>query len=224
MSAELFASICLNCETANIWNRHEPCSPEMSRRSPDRIPACRILSRISRSPVGSSGPRGTRAAASSRREPASSRRAARPLSRWPAPTSCSMAAESPLTQTFGLGMSGEVSDAQLDDIETFFRSRERPDSITKSVRWPTTKLIATLHARGYEPFEFTSVMSRPLAKTGEPGAAAPGVTVRVATAAEHERWAQTAAAGWDEAPELGQFMLGVRPDHCGQRRWLAVSR
>jgi GNAT superfamily N-acetyltransferase len=115
--------------------------------------------------------------------------------------------ESPVTQTFGLGLSGEVSDAQLDQIETFFRSRGAP-ILHEVCPMADPKLVAALHARGYEPFEFTSVMYRPLAKRGEPGhPAPPGVTVRVAAASERERWAQTAAAGWSEAPDLEQFIL-----------------
>jgi GNAT superfamily N-acetyltransferase len=115
--------------------------------------------------------------------------------------------ESPVTQTFGLGMSGEVSAAQLDQIETFFRSRGAPIYHEISPLADHT-LVAALHARGYEPFEFTSLMYRPLATIREtPPVAAPGVSVRVATAPERERWAQAMAAGWGVGPEREQSML-----------------
>ena len=137
---------------------------------------------------------------------------------------CSTASESPLTQTFGLGMSGEVSDAQLDEIETFFKSRGAP-IFHEVCPLADPGLIAALHARGYEPFEFTSVMYRPLAEdAANPRCGAAGVTVRVATAAERERWAQTAAAGWGESPELGRSCWRSARIIAASDDVLAVSR
>ena len=69
--------------------------------------------------------------------------------------------ESPLTQTFGLGMSGEVSDAQFDEIETFFSSRGAP-TFHEVCPLADSSVVAALNRRGYEPFEFTNVLYRPL--------------------------------------------------------------
>ena len=59
-------------------------------------------------------------------------------------------------------MFGAVSDADLDDIEAFFHSRGAP-IYHEVCPLADPKVVAALHARGYEPFEFTSVMYRPLA-------------------------------------------------------------
>jgi GNAT superfamily N-acetyltransferase len=114
---------------------------------------------------------------------------------------------SPITQTFGLGLFEAASDEDLGRIEEFFRERGSPAFHEVSpLADPTTFML--LNGRGYEPFEFTSVMFRPLGS----GAAAPrdsGVSVRVVGPGEHELWAQTAARGWSEFEELGDFMLGL---------------
>jgi hypothetical protein len=116
-------------------------------------------------------------------------------------------AASPLTQTFALGMAGAVLPAQLDEIETFFTSRGAP-IFHEVCPLAEPTLVAMLYARRYEPFEFTSVMYRPLEKNAaSQGDAAPGVTVCIAASGDRERWAQTAAAGWEEIPELSEFML-----------------
>jgi GNAT superfamily N-acetyltransferase len=82
-----------------------------------------------------------------------------------------------------------------------------------------------LNERGYEPFEFTSVMFRPL----RPGAGAaarrdPGVSVRVVGPEEYELWARTAARGWSEFEEVAGIMLGlsrVSAHRAGGRSFLA---
>ena len=71
-------------------------------------------------------------------------------------------------------------------------------------------IMAALYARGYEAFEFTSVLYRPLAKRGIPPLPAPpGLTVRLAGISERERWAQTTAAGWGVTePESAMLAFG----------------
>lgn len=125
-------------------------------------------------------------------------------------------AESPITQTFCLGLFEAASETDLRRIEEFFEERGAPVYHEVSpLADPTTFML--LNGRGYEPFEFTSVMFRPLG----PDAPAPrdsGVSVRVVGPNEHELWAQTAARGWSEFEELSDFMLGLsrvsarRPD------------
>jgi len=115
--------------------------------------------------------------------------------------------ESPVTQTFGLGLFETASDADLERIEEFFRERGAPVYHEISpLADPTTFML--LNGRGYEPFEFTSVMFRPLG-TGTAARRDSGVSVRIVEPGEHELWAQTAARGWSEFEELGDFMLGL---------------
>ena len=114
--------------------------------------------------------------------------------------------ESPLTQTFGLGLSDTVMPADLETIEEFFAGRGAPVFHEVSPL-ADAKLVALLNARGYEPFEFTSVMFRPLSDGA--GVDAPNEKIRVRLAGEGEQglWARTAAAGWGEFEELAEFML-----------------
>jgi hypothetical protein len=113
--------------------------------------------------------------------------------------------DSPLTQTFGLGMFEPVSAAQLEQLETFFAGRGAPTFHEVS---PLADASAPgqLHARGYEPFEFTSVMYRPLRDEPEVQPGSP-VHARLTHAAEVDAWARAAAEGWSEFAELQAFML-----------------
>jgi hypothetical protein len=115
--------------------------------------------------------------------------------------------ESPLTQTFGLGLFETTSGADLGRIEEFFTERGAPVYHEVSpLADPQT--FTLLSGRGYEPFEFTSVMFRPL-RAGTVAPRDSGVRVRVIDPGEHELWAQTAARGWSELEELSDFMLGL---------------
>jgi GNAT superfamily N-acetyltransferase len=117
--------------------------------------------------------------------------------------------ESPLTQTFGLGMFETPSGADLERVEEFYRERGAPVYHEVSpLADPQT--FTLLNGRGYQPFEFTGVLFRPLVPFA--CAARPrdsGVSVRVVGPDEHELWAQTAARGWGEFEGVGDFMLGL---------------
>ena len=114
---------------------------------------------------------------------------------------------SPVTQTFGLGLFEAASDEDLGRLEEFFEGRGSPAYHEVSpLADPQT--FTLLSRRGYEPFEFTSVMFLPL-RAGVAAPRASGVRVRLVGPEEHELWAQTAARGWSEFEELGDFMLGL---------------
>ncbi|MCL4793885.1 MAG: hypothetical protein KJZ84_04950 [Bryobacteraceae bacterium] len=69
--------------------------------------------------------------------------------------------ESPITQTFGLGLFEPLTEVALDFMETFFR--ERGASVHHEV-CPLAG-VATLEllcARGYRPVEISSVLYRPV--------------------------------------------------------------
>lgn len=116
-------------------------------------------------------------------------------------------AESPVTQTFGLGLFETTTDEDLRRIEEFFEVRGSPvyhevSPLADVSLWPL------LNGRGYEPFEFTSVMFQPL-RAGAAARRDSDVSVRVVGPEEYELWAQTAARGWSEFEELSDFMLGL---------------
>jgi hypothetical protein len=68
---------------------------------------------------------------------------------------------SPLTQTFGLGLFDEIRPADLDSIETFFAERGAP-TLHEVSPLAAAGLFSLLADRGCRPFEFTSVMFRPV--------------------------------------------------------------
>jgi GNAT superfamily N-acetyltransferase len=116
--------------------------------------------------------------------------------------------ESPLTQTFCLGLFETAAEADFARLEEFFLRRSAPvyHEVSPLADLTTFRL---LYERGYEPFEFTSVMFRPL-RAGADVRHDSGVSVRAVGPDEHELWAQTAARGWgSESEGLGDFILGL---------------
>ncbi len=116
--------------------------------------------------------------------------------------------ESPITQTFGLGLFDAVSAADLARLEDFFSARgARTYHEVSPVAGPP--LITLLTERGYEPFEFTSVMYRPIGERNLDAAPNPSLRIRTVGDAEGELWAKTAAEGWSETAGAGDFMLTI---------------
>ncbi|MBK7933635.1 MAG: GNAT family N-acetyltransferase [Acidobacteria bacterium] len=116
-------------------------------------------------------------------------------------------AESPLTQTFGLGIFEDATAEHLDEIEAFFREREAPVFHEVS---PMTdpSLMTLLGERGYRPVELTSVMYRELSSDVARRERRPELKTRVITPDEVELWARTSADAWrTEHEALGEFMF-----------------
>jgi hypothetical protein len=103
-------------------------------------------------------------------------------------------ADSPMTQTFGLGMTEPATHAQLDALERFFREQ---GAATNHEVSPLAGVAtsALLVARGYVPIEHSSVLVREL--TGADDNAAPaGLRVRVMEEADRATWIGAAVEGW----------------------------
>jgi GNAT superfamily N-acetyltransferase len=115
------------------------------------------------------------------------------------------AIDSPVTQTFGLGIFEELSAASLDVIERFFLDRGA-EVLHEVSPLAGVAALDLLCARQYRPIEISSVLYRPVEK---PTAKDPGnVTVRVTGPEEAQLWNQISARGWThEHPELLDFML-----------------
>lgn len=112
--------------------------------------------------------------------------------------------ESPLTQTFGLGLFTETTTADLADIEAFFTARSAPVLHEISPLAPDS-LWRLLRERGYFPIEFTNVLYRELASP--PELPASPLHIRTIEMSEADAWARVAAAGWEsEAPEFVGFL------------------
>ena len=114
---------------------------------------------------------------------------------------------SPLTQTFGLGLSEPVTADGLRTIESFFESRGS-DVFHEVSPIADPSALAQLTERGYRPCELTSVLFQPL---GAEVAVASGDTTAIARAArpaDLARWADLAMRGWGEVDGLVEFMRG----------------
>ena len=115
--------------------------------------------------------------------------------------------DSPVTQTFGLGMFEEPSAESMDRIEGFFFDRGA------AVMHEVSPLagIATLDllcARGYRPMEISSVLYQAIElKRPERDANDGAITVRVIGPEEAALWSSISARGWaHDHPEFQPLM------------------
>ncbi len=116
---------------------------------------------------------------------------------------------SPLTQTFGLGMFSEVTAADLETMETFFKEFGAPVYHEVSPLADPSAL-ALLNERGYHPIELTSNLYRPIRPNLELAGARDGrVKVRIVGDGEYDMWAATAAKGWSHLPGIEDFMREI---------------
>ncbi len=112
--------------------------------------------------------------------------------------------DSPLTQTFGLGLFDDVGEAELEQLEGFYQ--QFGAAVAHNISpLAATDLIARLHRRGYRPLEFDNVLVRSLNGIVEPPHAA--IEVHRIGEDEVELWAQVASDGWcSDAPEYQDFI------------------
>jgi len=104
-------------------------------------------------------------------------------------------AGSPISRVTGLGMTQAVSAADLDQIESFYRSHQTPILIDLCPL-ADASLTRELGRKGYGVRGFRNVLYRPL-QYGEvmPGPAS-GLRVTRAAPTEHERWVGTVESGF----------------------------
>lgn len=118
-------------------------------------------------------------------------------------------ADSPVTQTFGLGLEEMPTADDLEALEAFFFDRHA-DVNHEVSPLAGVPVFSTLAKRGYTPIELTSVMFRAIDGTHvapPPGAFTdPPLQVRQISVDEAEMFGATAAKGWAEAPELAPIL------------------
>ena len=123
--------------------------------------------------------------------------------------------ESPITQTFGIGVFEPLTASALDEIEVFFAERGAPVMHEVSP-FAGTEALALLCERGYRPMELSSVMHRPVEACS--GGLAEGIQVRVAGEEENAVWADVSARGWaSEHPELVDVIRAFGELSSGRR-------
>jgi GNAT superfamily N-acetyltransferase len=111
--------------------------------------------------------------------------------------------DSPVTQTFGLGIFRELSPAALDCIESFFLERDAPVFHEVSP-FAGAAALDLLCSRNYKPVEISNILCTPVEQP-EPQHEGK-ITVRIIAPEEIKLWADTSAKGWaHEHPELLSF-------------------
>jgi len=114
--------------------------------------------------------------------------------------------ESPLTQTFGLGIFEDATAEHLEEIEAFYRERGAPVFHEVSPM-ADQSILQLLGERGYRPIELTSVMFRELSDVAKTVAGS-GIVTRKIGDEDADLWAATSARGWATVHEsLADFML-----------------
>jgi GNAT superfamily N-acetyltransferase len=127
--------------------------------------------------------------------------------------------DSPVTQTFGLGMNGGVTASDVARIEQFFTDRNAPVNHEVSPL-ADGSVLTLLNARDYQVIEFTTVMWQPL-QIEAVSADSRRVAVRAVDGAEHALWAQVAAEGWSHLPELTTFLQELARVNAARQNHLA---
>lgn len=115
-------------------------------------------------------------------------------------------ADSPVTQTFCLGLFEPATPNLLDELELFFF--ERGSAAHHEVSpLAGIECFELLQQRGYTLVELSSVMYRTLE---EAPAAPEGVRVTLVQPGEEDLWAQISADGWrDVGPELYEWIRQI---------------
>jgi GNAT superfamily N-acetyltransferase len=113
--------------------------------------------------------------------------------------------DSPVTQSFGLGIFEELSPGTLDVIERFFLEHRAPvlHEVSPLAGAAALNLIA---ARNYRPIEISNVLYRPVERptTADDGR----IRVHIIGTEEAQLWTSIHARGWShEHPELADFLL-----------------
>lgn len=133
-------------------------------------------------------------------------------------------AQSPITQTFGLGIFEELTLDGLAWIEQFFFAKGAAvaHEVCPLAGVGVTRMLCE---RGYLPVEMSTVLFQPLAAPDETPDHNATVRIRIVDGREDELWAQVSADAWaEEQPGLRSFILELgrifafRPD---LRRFLA---
>lgn len=116
--------------------------------------------------------------------------------------------ESPLTQTFGLGVFDEVTEKDFEKLEQFFKDRNAPvfHEICPMI---DPSLLELLNTRNYKPVELSSVMFLSLEDAEFSNLPKnENLKTRVIEKGEEKLWAQTSADGWaSEMEGLAEFMF-----------------
>jgi hypothetical protein len=114
--------------------------------------------------------------------------------------------DSPLSQTFGLGVHAPTTAEALDELEAFFLSRGT-DVMHEVSPFAGVATLALLVARGYHPIELSTVLVQPIDHVTMP---ASSLSVReIDRERETAMWVDAAVAGWSSDPSIAPLIRAI---------------
>ena len=122
---------------------------------------------------------------------------------------------SPLSETKAVGLTGPVTETDLDRMENVFFSRGEPSRV---VVCPLAdpSLVDGLGRRGYRVSHFENVLAMPLDQGGSESPATPGITIRPVAPDEADIYARVTAPNFvepgepaDQIMEMAATMFGI---------------
>lgn len=129
--------------------------------------------------------------------------------------------KSPLSQVYGLGLSGPVRASDLDTIENFYRNRDRKVQVNLCP-FADTSLPTLLSDRGYGVQYFMNTYVRQVSPLDDQAPTVSGLKITVATTAEARMWYEQLGAGGDWAEPDGITFMTIRTAiKSGTRLFLA---
>jgi GNAT superfamily N-acetyltransferase len=112
----------------------------------------------------------------------------------------------PVNQIVGMGLYDEVTAADLDQLEDFFRSRGVPCSVVLSPL-AHASLRAMLGERGYSIAEFNTVLIRRI-QPDEPFSPPPGMVIERVTDDTIDPWMRAVAKGFEQDIVVAESVFG----------------
>jgi GNAT superfamily N-acetyltransferase len=118
--------------------------------------------------------------------------------------------ESPLTQAFGLGLNGPVTEAEIAAMEEFYRAHGAPVNI-ETCPLADPSLLKLLNERGYRPIEYSNVFVREITGGDLRAWPDPASEVRVRRPAleEAESYSLLVAKSYFENAEVSPALLDI---------------
>jgi GNAT superfamily N-acetyltransferase len=112
----------------------------------------------------------------------------------------------PVNQVVGMGLYGEVTAKDIDELEEFFRSRGVPSSVVLSPL-ADESLRNLLGERGYGIAEFNSVLICPI-RAGEPFVPPDGIAIERVIPETVGDWMSTIAKGFEQDIVVAESVFG----------------
>ena len=125
----------------------------------------------------------------------------------------------PVNQIVGMGLYGDVSAADLDKVEDFFRSRGVASTVVLSPL-AHESLRTLLGERGYSIGEFNSVLVRRIQRE-EPFSPPPGIAIERVTPENIDEWMFAIAKGFEQDIVVAESVFGGFASLPGAMSFLA---